>query len=160
MSYLFYFIIMTIAVSLVAYWLNAPRKTIFACGVSGGIGYTVYSFLNSIAGHNYFGALGGTLALGLAAGFFARREKKPTTVYLLSGIIPLVPGMALYFMMQALVFEDISRALMHGFNAAALSGLMAIGVYFTSVLSDNLKRLRFKKISLRNKTNRSTDQKD
>lgn len=135
----------------ISLYFNVPRNTIISCGVCGAVGWTVYRFVQDILMLGNLGALFGALSLGLMAGYFARKHKLPTTNFLLAGIVPLVPGLSVYYMMYYTVFKDYEKVFEHGLNAAIISGLLAVGVYISSSISDKIKKSKALRVKLKEK---------
>lgn len=131
-------IFMALGVLASGVYYNVPRKSLAAVTVTGAIGYTVYYIINTYLGLSYLGYLLAIMALGVAAGFFARKLKLPTTVFFYPGIIPLVPGRALYLTMYNIVMEEYSSALEYGVQALTVAGILAIGIYLTSYIFDTI----------------------
>ncbi len=52
--------------------------------------------------------------VGTLGELFARYFKKPATVYIIPGIVPLVPGAGMYYTMLALVEKDFLLAANNG----------------------------------------------
>ena len=73
-----------------------------------------------------------TVLVVLLSRFFAVREKCPVTVFLISGIFPLVPGAGIYWTAYYLVTDRVDLALGVGFDAvkAAVAIVLAIVTVF------------------------------
>lgn len=142
------FIIVFFACSAVSYHYNGPKKSAVGAGLCGAFGYSLLSWINQNYDSYYLGYFFGMVGLGLLAGFFARKQRMPTTVYVIPGIVPLVPGMALYNTMYNIVFENYYLAFEYGIKAIFVSAILGIGVYITSSISDYIKSVNH----LRNKT--------
>lgn len=128
-----------IAVGGAAVFFNLPKRSIVPSMITGAIGYGTRFIVENYLGQKYIGIFLGIMALGFTAGYFARKQKIPTTVYFQPAIIPLVPGRALYRMMYYLVFNDYQSSAMYGLEALAVAGILAIGIYTTSAISDEIK---------------------
>ena len=93
-----HFIIAMIATLAFAVLFQAPKSEWGLCGLTGGVGWFVYEYLHSQQGwHLMLATIVATLALTLLSRSFAVLRKHPATVYLLSGIFPLVPGAGIYY---------------------------------------------------------------
>lgn len=78
-------------------------------------------------------------ALGAAAGalyaeIMARIKKTPVTVFVITSVIPLVPGGALYYAMVGLLQDDRAEFVARGLYALAASGALALGIFIANVL--------------------------
>ena len=58
---------------------------------------------------------------------FARMFKSPATVFLIIGIVPLVPGGGLYYTMDALIDGNMDLFVQKGLEAASIAGAIAAG---------------------------------
>ncbi len=72
---------------------DAPRKLYLSCGFVGTCGWMVYTlFFNGFNVHTIYSSFFGSLALGLLSHYMARKQKEPAIIFMVTGIIPLVPG--------------------------------------------------------------------
>lgn len=92
-----HFIIAMIATLAFAVLFQAPKSEWGLCGVTGGLGWLVYEYLHLQGWHLMLATIVATLVLTLLSRMFAVVRKHPATVYLLSGIFPLVPGAGIYY---------------------------------------------------------------
>ena len=102
---------------------NVQKKHLFACGIMGAVGWGIY-ILGVLLGYSgvLFTFLG---AYFVAQGsyFLAKYKCAPVTVFLIPGIIPLVPGIGLYRTMYALLFSEHSKALEYALTLFNFQGL-------------------------------------
>ena len=92
----------------------------------------------------------------------ARVRKAPALIFLLPGIVPQLPGGALYYSMSALIQEDMDKFFQKGKEA----GLVALGIGVGILIASEVVRLlmwsnRHRKRRLSRKTRRNprrTDQ--
>lgn len=66
---------------------------------------------------------------------FARRLKTPVIVFIVCGIIPLVPGGLAYQAMRHIVTSDYQLAIESIFQVGLVSGAIAIGIIFAETLN-------------------------
>ena len=86
---------------------GVPGRFYPCCGMIGGAGWLLYSLLDgrfSAAAATFFAAV----LVMLLSRFFAVREKCPVTVFLISGIIPLVPGAGIYWAAYYMVTDQLA----------------------------------------------------
>ncbi len=120
----------TVAFSLI---FGVPKKFYPYCGLIGGAGWLVYALLYDsgicTAAEATFLA---TVLVVILSRFFAVREKCPVTVFLISGIFPLVPGAGIYWTAYYLVTDQLALSLATGFDAvkAAVAIVLAIVIVF------------------------------
>ena len=74
-----------------------PRKSLFFCGLVGAVGWFVYELAVLYGADAAAASLIAVIPLSLAARICAVLLKTPVTVFLLTGIFPLVPGAGIYY---------------------------------------------------------------
>lgn len=93
---------------------HTPEKCIFPAALGGFVSWAVY-LLTMHAGRGYLMAcLLSGIAAALWAEAFARVMKKPVTVFLISSVIPLIPGRDMYRTMSNLVVGNLGAAAGYG----------------------------------------------
>ncbi len=132
MSTIYQFILGFLAVAAFAYYLNVPKKAICSCAIGGGLGWAVFMYCSKSLNAAHIGVLIGAMIVGFMGEEFARRYHLPATVFIIAGIIPLVPGMNMYFMMYNIVMNDYAEAFRQGLNAAIIGGAISIGITLAS----------------------------
>ena len=107
--------------------VHVPRRAWFLCGVIASFSYLVYwGFLHlglSDPSAIFLGSLFGALAGQLCA----RRMKIIGTVFLVSAIVPVVPGLAMTNAVQDTMRGDMVSGLSHGVQAILTACLIAGG---------------------------------
>ena len=106
--------------------VKKPLFVAISSGI-GAIGWAVFLLLGS-AGSEVFRYLLSTIAISILSEIFARILKAPATIFLLIGIIPLVPGSGLYYAMSYLINGNYAMFAQKGIQTAAYAGAVAAGV--------------------------------
>ena len=70
----------------------------------------------------------GTLAVVLISRILTVRMKCPITIFLISGIIPLVPGAGVYFTAYYLVTNQMALASQRGMEALKIAFAIVLGI--------------------------------
>ncbi len=115
---------------------QAPKRTLIISGVIGAIGWVVFVYLRQYLEYNSFHAnFLATVALALISELSARMFKQPATVFLIPGIIPLVPGLGMYQGMKQIIEKNydngVTTLLTAGTDSAAIAlGIMVIASIF------------------------------
>lgn len=108
---------------------GVPRRYFPYCGTIGAAGWLVYSLLMTYAHftptESTFLA---TVLLILIARFAAVTEKCPATIFVITGIVPLVPGAGIYWTSYYLVTGQMSLAIASGFAAIKAAFAIVIGI--------------------------------
>jgi uncharacterized membrane protein YjjB (DUF3815 family) len=77
----------------------------------------------------------GALCVGACSEFCAVLMRKPATVYIVPGIIPLVPGGGMYETMLFSVQGNMDAAAVTGFRTLTAAGAIAVGIALASSLA-------------------------
>lgn len=124
MYYLYQYIICTIVIFFVGLSLNAKPKIALIAGAAGAVGYVVY-LLCPEAKIGYFLS---ALVLTLLSELLARLCKLPANNFLVLGIYPLVPGIALFRTTAYAVRGDYQMFLECGSEALVCIILMTVAI--------------------------------
>lgn len=129
---------------------NIKGKNLFYSSLCGALGWFVYlsstEFLSTSESFNYFLA---ALFITLFSEVSARKLKAPVLVFLVCGIIPLVPGSGMYYTMLEAIKGNIDLSLSLGANTLILAGSLATGIVLMSSITKlfySLKKLIMVKI--------------
>lgn len=117
---------------------NAPKSTFIKSGFAGGLGWIIYSFTKSLSSSVIVSTFLASIVIALIGEFFAIIDKNPITVYIIPGIIPLVPGFGLYYTMLSIVEKKFDKAATYGSETLLIS--IAIASALVIVLSINSYR--------------------
>ena len=74
-----------------------PRRTLPYCGLVGAVGWLVYEIAELFGMEAFAASLLAVIPLTLLARILAITLRAPVTVFLLTGIFPLVPGAGIYY---------------------------------------------------------------
>ena len=85
----------------------------------------------------FFGTLVSALLVCLWAEAMARLRKAPATVFLVPGIIPLLPGSALYYAMDSVVSGDMQTFI----SKAAETAYVAVGIAGGILIASEIVRV-------------------
>lgn len=123
---------------------SSPKNTIGYAGFTGAIGWILYSITSEIFHSNIAGTFFGAITVGLLGELLARLCKKPATIYITSGIIPLVPGAGMYYTMLAIIKNDFTMAATKGVETFFIAAAIAVGIIISSGFSRSIKRVKQK----------------
>ena len=93
-----------------AVMFEVPRRFYIGCGITGSVGWMIYKLASvycSVAVASFIG----TVCTVLVARMLTVRLKCPITIFLISGIITLVPGAGIYFTAYYLVTNQFAIVL-------------------------------------------------
>lgn len=107
---------------------NIPKRFYLCCGFTGAAGWLVYhvgvSMNASAAAASFFG----TLAVVLTSRILSVRKKCPITIFLVSGILPLVPGAGIYYTVYYMVTNQLAEAVQRGMNSIKVAFAIVLGI--------------------------------
>lgn len=114
-----------------AYIYRVPENQGLYAGLVGGLGWAIF-----LTAREPWGEIGGMFAAATAVAMcseiLARRRKQPVVVFLIPGVIPLVPGGKAYLTMLSFLQHDYGEALVLLFSTIFLAGAVAAGVIVAS----------------------------
>ena len=108
---------------------NVPRKFYLCAAFTGMAGWFCYYLIvpfTDTAVASFFGAVG----VVLVSRIFAVWKKCPITVFLISGIFPLVPGAGVYYTMDYLVSNELTLAAIKGLESLKIAFGIVLGIVF------------------------------
>ena len=126
----------TIAFSLL---FGVPRKYCAYCGLIGGAGWGVYSAAGLLWAPAQ-SALAATIVVILLSRLAAVKERCPVTIFLISGIFPLVPGAGVYWTVYYMVTDQLYLAVQTGYTAVKVAVAIVLGIVFVFELPQGLFR--------------------
>lgn len=127
---------------------GVPRQQYATCGIIGAIGLAAFLIMTraGIAG-TMVSITFSTVLICLMARMVAVWDKCPSTVYLLCGIFPLVPGAGTFWFTYYLVAEKFRLSMTTGFNA----GMAAIAIVLGIILAMEFPQRWFSKLRRKSK---------
>lgn len=121
---------------------GTPRKYYLHCALVGAASWVLYLVLLEHTGLGKVGATFlSTVLVILLSRFLAVYERCPVTVFLLAGIIPLVPGAQIYWTAYYLVTNQLDRALESGIGAMKATVAIVFGIVLVFELPQKVFRL-------------------
>lgn len=121
---------------------NIDRKKLLWTGLSGTLGWMAYIWTYGITGKTVFSTFIGAVIVGLYSESMARILKSPATVFSISGMFPLVPGIGAYTTVQFIVENKLSNAAGKGIETVASAAAIAFGIMLVSAVFRIILRLR------------------
>lgn len=131
----------TIAFALI---FGVPGKYYFLCGVTGAAGWFLYLLFSQIGASATESTFVATVVVVLLSRIFSVIAKSPVTVFLISGIIPLVPGGGIYWTSYYLVTNQTALAFDSGLSAVRVAVSIVLGIVIVLELPNKLFHLKKK----------------
>lgn len=108
---------------------GVPRQFYPYCGLIGAAGWWVYGAL-SADGAVVGASFAATMVVVLLSRIAAVWKRCPVTIFLISGIFPLVPGTYVYWTAYYLVTDQLRQAVESGYMAVKIAFAIVLGIVF------------------------------
>lgn len=112
---------------------NAPKRTLFHCGLVGMMGWMIYYAFIRQGVDEVFASFAGAFIISIVAHILARQFKTPMIVFSVAGIIPLVPGGLAYNAMRTIVENNYPESIQYAARVFIISGAIVMGLVFAEV---------------------------
>lgn len=113
---------------------DVPGRSLIPAAIAGTLSWTCFSFLQDINLSPVGAAFIATIATGVYAEMMARIGRNPVSVFIVPGIIPLVPGAGAYFSMLHFVKGEFNQGLAVGIETILIAAAIAAGVAVISLV--------------------------
>jgi len=139
---IFYYALVSMCVSFcIGIMLNAKIKIAVLGAVLGGACYSIFM----LCGSYKLGYFTGTLVLAILSELMAKKIKTPTTLFLIIGIYPLVPGSGIFKTIMLIIEADYSQALKMGGDTFVYISLMTTAMAIVSIAVGKTSEEKFEK---------------
>ena len=128
------FIISFLATMLFSILFNAPRRLLLACGFVGAMGWIIYKLTFDADLGKVLASFLGSFILALMSHVMSRRYKRPVIIFIVPGIIPLVPGGLAYEATRFLVSNEYTHAVNTFLEVTLISGAIAFGILCAEII--------------------------
>lgn len=118
--------------------LHQPKSTLVFTALIGWLGYEIYL----LAGSGLLAFFVSGLFVGLLCEIVARKVRRTTTLFLISSIIPTVPGLGLYRTMMAISENKLDMALKIGLDTIGGIGALALALTLTTLVFSIIRPLK------------------
>ena len=109
---------------------GVPKNHFPACGLIGAAGWLMYRAALALNMGLGFAVFFATILIVLLSRIMAVRRQCPATVFMITGIFPLVPGAQIYWAAYYLVTSQLGAAMDSGFSALKVMIAIVLGIVF------------------------------
>jgi uncharacterized membrane protein YjjB (DUF3815 family) len=121
---------------------NIRGKNLIIASIGGALGWFTYLLSGKLQPSGVFSLFLAAMVVSIFSEIMARVYKTPVTLFLLCGIIPLVPGGGMYFATLEAVKGNLDISLSKGIQTLFSAGAIAIGIVFVSSISTIFKKIK------------------
>lgn len=118
-----------IGVVAVAVTFQVPRKNLVLAGLTGAGGWMVELILEEVLQGSIFAAFFSAFLVAILSQIFARVSKAPVTLYLVTGILPLVPGVGMYRTVYYLLQSNREQTAYYLSYTLQIAGMIALAIF-------------------------------
>ena len=111
---------------------NIKGRKLLIASLGGLISWTVFLLLEPLFPGEAIRFFFSAATVTVYSEVFARVLKTPTTTFLVSSIVPLIPGGSLYYTMNYAVRGEMESFANQGMHTIAIAGIMAVGIILVS----------------------------
>ncbi|MBR5534199.1 MAG: threonine/serine exporter family protein [Ruminiclostridium sp.] len=120
-----------------ALFFSVNRRHLVLASLGGMLSWLLYLAAWEQGAGVFLSTLLSAACICLWSEILARIRKAPANIFLLPGIVPLLPGSALYYTMEGIVGGDMAQVMEKGSEA----GAVAVGIAAGIILGSELFRL-------------------
>jgi len=117
---------------------NVPKKEFFYCGMTGVIGWFFYLLIFDSMHSVVFANFISSVVITVVSRLFAVNRKLPVTIFLISGIFPLVPGAGIYYTTYYIITNEITLAVSKGVETIGIALAIAFGIMLVFLIPQKL----------------------
>lgn len=123
--------------------INIEKRLLFWAGLGGMLGILTALLINpSVDSFSISQIFAGSIVIGLYSELMAKLQKAPSTVFVIPGIFPLVPGITAYKTIQAFVNNEITEAALLGIDTVAKAFTIAFGIMLVTAVFRFIRKRR------------------
>ena len=121
---------------------NTQKESLMPCGIVGMTGWIIYFLMTQFQLDSVGATLAASFVVAVISQLFAKRYKTPIIIFIVAGIIPLVPGGMAYDAMRNFVEDNYNLAVSLAAKAFLLSGAIALGLIFSEVINQVIRKTK------------------
>ncbi len=108
--------------------INIPRRSILIASAIGGFGWVLYEYILASGSTKSMAAFLGACIVTLLSEICSRYFKEAATIFVIPGIIPLVPGAGMYYTMISIIDSNYESAANIGRETFFIAGSIALAL--------------------------------
>lgn len=130
-----------VGVVAVAVSFQVPKKYLALAGLTGAGGWMVELIMEEVLHGSIFSSFIAAFLVAILSQIFARVSKAPVTLYLVTGILPLVPGVGMYRTVYYLLQSNREQTSYYLSYTLQIAGMIALAIFIV----DSFFKMLYKK---------------
>ena len=122
---------------------QVPKRCIIFSSLLGALGWAVYSLCLSYDLSVFIAAFAAASTVAMFGEMFSRIKKEAATVFVIPGILPLGPGMGIYYCMFYFITGDESQMAYWLEQTLMIAGSIAVGLLVVSSIVRIINNLTY-----------------
>lgn len=124
---------------------QTPKKSLWLIGLTGVVSWAGFLATHSVVNNLFIPTFVGASLVGISGEVFARIIKMPVTVFVIPGIIPLVPGTYAYDTMLHMIKGNYIDGIKTGIDTLMIAGAIAFAIAIVGTMAKSYKDWKYKK---------------
>jgi uncharacterized membrane protein YjjB (DUF3815 family) len=124
---------------------NVRGKKLLFAGLGGMCGWIIYLLLNTVIANEIICCLIVAVITSAYSEILARVLKTPATTFYIATLMPLIPGSALYYSINAAVGGDLQGFIHHISRTVEFAAALSVGIIVANTVARNIKPKKIKK---------------
>lgn len=126
-----HFIAAFIAVISFGVNLEIPKKHLIVVGIVGALGWITYIICDYFKLQNVLSYFISALVVAILSLILSKLLNAVSTIFLIPGILPIVPGIAMYKMIYSLINNNLQESVYQLLQAILITGGIALAIFIT-----------------------------
>lgn len=107
---------------------HVPKKHIASAGFVGALGWLTYTYSITSGSGSVLACFAGSCVVAIISDVFSRAFKDAATIFVIPGILPLVPGAGMYYTMLAILEGNVEKMASTGTETILMAGAIAVAL--------------------------------
>jgi len=125
--------------------LEASKEDLPINMILGSICWATYLYSFQLFDNKMLSIFFASFLISFLSIYLTRKMRKPLQVYLIAGIIPLLPGLNIFYMVFGFVNQDSKAILENAYLAIQILAIIVLSLIFASSITRLLQRIKFTK---------------
>lgn len=113
---------------------HVPKRHLISASFVGGCGWVTFVYLLSAGSGKVMACFAGSCVVALISDIFSKGFKEAATIFVIPGILPLVPGAGMYDTMRAALASNFSETAAVGTETILMASSIAGGLLIVASL--------------------------